>query len=288
VSRPSTPKVDTEVRKLDQLRSAHLTQQHTIRLQVQSLPEEIRQRRQRIERLSADIERRDAHAGEDFSMTVGGRVYSGKGAREAAAAALTQTVMAGRAEAALRVRGAFRGFELVSRGRPQGAVLIADNENLPELLIRGAGTFAAQVNPDSPVGTVQSIEHALRALDKALADERERLARSEKMLADFYEQLGRPFEHEARLKELVARQAELNAALDLDKGEQQAAPAADEAQGAGGDGRAPEQEAAGGLRTRPRYERMPCEEEEPGGDDDLETPPPDDAPVVPSRSDMRL
>jgi hypothetical protein len=34
-------------------------------------------------------------------------------------------------------------------------------------------------------------------------------------------QLGRPFEHESRLKELLAKQAELNAALDLDKHESQ-------------------------------------------------------------------
>jgi len=46
------------------------------------------------------------------------------------------------------------------------------------------------------------------------------------MLGDFQEQAGRPFEHEARLRELLARQAELNAALDLDKGERQIAPPA--------------------------------------------------------------
>ena len=34
-------------------------------------------------------------------------------------------------------------------------------------------------------------------------------------------QLGRPFEHEARLKDLLARQAQLNACLDLDKHEAQ-------------------------------------------------------------------
>ena len=50
--------------------------------------------------------------------------------------------------------------------------------------------------------------------------------RAEKLRADFAEQAGRPFEHEARLKELLGRQAELNAALDLDKGERQIAPAA--------------------------------------------------------------
>jgi hypothetical protein len=46
---------------------------------------------------------------------------------------------------------------------------------------------------------MQSIEHALRALDKTMADERERTARAEKMLGDFQEQAGKAFEHEARL-----------------------------------------------------------------------------------------
>ena len=38
-----------------------------------------------------------------------------------------------------------------------------------------------------------------------------------KTLADYKAQLGRPFEHEARLKDLLAKQAQLNASLDLDK-----------------------------------------------------------------------
>ena len=43
-------------------------------------------------------------------------------------------------------------------------------------------------------------------------------------------QANRPFEHEARLKELLASQAQLNAALDLDKNDAQAAePAAEPA-----------------------------------------------------------
>ena len=86
------------------------------------------------------------------------------------------------------------------------------------------GFYGAQLNPENPVGTMQSIEHALRTFDKSLADERERLARCEKMLGDYQEQLGKPFEHEARLKELLIKQAALNAALDLDKGERQVAP----------------------------------------------------------------
>jgi hypothetical protein len=45
--------------------------------------------------------------------------------------------------------------------------------------------------------------------------------RNEKALADYRTQLGKSFEHEARLKELLAKQDQLNAALDLDKHEQQ-------------------------------------------------------------------
>ena len=198
-------------------------------------------------------------------MTVGGRAYSGKGAREAAAAALTQAVLAQRDDSALQVRGSFRGFEILSRGRPQGTVLVSDIENLPELLIRGSATFAAQINPDSPVGTVQSIEHALRALDKNLDDEQARLARAQKMLTDFEEQLGRPYEHEARLKELVAKQAELNAALDLDKGEQQAAAPADAGAELGGE-RLP-----GNWYARPKYQPQTRPEgEEPAYDDEVD------------------
>ena len=78
-----------------------------------------------------------------------------------------------------------------------------DEELLPELFIRGSGIYKAQFNAENPVGTMQSIEYALRGLDKAVADERERMARAEKMLGDFQEQAGKPFEHEARLKELL-------------------------------------------------------------------------------------
>jgi hypothetical protein len=73
---------------------------------------------------------------------------------------------------------------------------------------------------------MQSIECAIRALDKSLMEEKEREARCEKMLADYQEQLGKLFEHESKLKNLLVRQAELNAPLDLDKGARQVAPPA--------------------------------------------------------------
>ena len=50
------------------------------------------------------------------------------------------------------------------------------------------------------------------------------LFRSEKTLADFQTQANKPFEQEQKLRELLARQAQVNAALDLDKNEHQVAP----------------------------------------------------------------
>ena len=52
------------------------------------------------------------------------------------------------------------------------------------------------------------------------------MARIEKELADYQSQADRPFEHEERLKQLLARQSELNSLLDLDKGDQQGADSA--------------------------------------------------------------
>jgi len=52
--------------------------------------------------------------------------------------------------------------------------------------------------------------------------------RLDKTLTDYQAQAKRPFEHEARLKELLARQDQLNAALYLDKSDVQAAEATTE------------------------------------------------------------
>ena len=203
-------KVDTEIRKLDQLRASHINQQYKIRSQIQGLPGHIESGKKYHAAVSADIAARDAHADEDFTMKVGNRDYSGKGAREDAGNALNMVVMSWRDDKTLKVRGHFKGFEILSRG---GA--FKDSE--PELFIRGRETYKANLNLENPLGTIQSIEHVLRGLDRKAEDEHGEIERQEKALADYRTQLGRSFEHEARLKDLLAKQAQLNAALDLDK-----------------------------------------------------------------------
>jgi len=203
-------KVDTEIRKLDQLRSSYINQQHNIRWQVKSLPEQIERNRTYLAAVSADIVTRDANAEDDFSMTVGTREFSGKGAREQAGNVLNAVIMSWRDDMTPQLRADFRGFEILSRGSAQ-----KDSE--PELLIRGKAIYKANLNLENPLGTIQSIEHVLRSLDRRAEDEHLEIQRQEKTLADYRAQLGRHFEHETRLKDLLAKQAQLNALLDLDK-----------------------------------------------------------------------
>jgi N12 class adenine-specific DNA methylase len=214
-------RVDTEIRKLDQLRSAHINQQHTIRWEIRNLPEQIWHSKQSHERITADIATRDAQADRDFAMTVGNHEYSGKGAREEAAKALTEAVLSWSDDRTLQPRARYRGFEILSRGSNMKRF---DGESeLPELFVRGRETYRANLNAENPIGTIQSIEHTLRGLDRLAEEEQARIERQEKALADYQAQCGKAFEHEQRLKELLAKQAELNAALDLDKHERQVA-----------------------------------------------------------------
>jgi len=79
----------------------------------------------------------------------------------------------------------------------------------------------AAVASVNPLGTMFSIEATLRNLDRHAQDEQAEIARKEKALADYRAQLGRPFEHEERLRELLVKQEDINRSLDLDKSDAQ-------------------------------------------------------------------
>ena len=221
-------KIDTEIRKLDQLRAVHANQQRHIRWEIRDLPRHIAETKQRLAEIEGDIELRNGTEGADFAMTVGNRVFAGKGAREEAAKALTFTILSWKDDQTIQPRGQFRGFEILSKGKSDGFGLLQDAERVPELFIRGRATYSANLNPTNPLGTVQSIEHTLRSLDRLAAEQQGRVTRAEKELVDYQAQADRPFEHDDRLKLLLARQSELNSQLDLDKGDQQAADSAHE------------------------------------------------------------
>jgi hypothetical protein len=118
-------------------------------------------------------------------MTVGNRVFAGKGAGEEAATALTFAILTWRDDQSLQPRGVFRGFEILSKGKTGGFGLLQDDERIPEVFVRGQTTYSAKMNPVNPVGTMQSIERTLRNLDKLADDQLSRVARIEKELVGY-------------------------------------------------------------------------------------------------------
>lgn len=104
--------------------------------------------------------------------------------------------------------------------------MLHEDKRIPKLFRRGRATYSANLNATNPVGTVQSIEHALRNLDKLATEQQNRVTRIQKELADYQLQADRPFEHERHMKQLLVRQVELNSLFDLDKGDQQAGDSA--------------------------------------------------------------
>ncbi len=207
-------RIDTEVRRLDMLRASHLNQHYEIGRQVRELPERIERSRDYHAGLVTDIATRNVHDTEAFSMTVNGRTFSGKNGREEAGAALIKLIMASlwgdRSE--VKSLGSYKGFAIV---------ISLSESGTPWLYLRGTHTYEANLNTESELGTIASIENILRRLDRYAEEEQAELERNIKALADYREQLHRPFEHEERLRELILQQGEINRSLDLDKGETQ-------------------------------------------------------------------
>ncbi|HLG63102.1 MAG TPA: DEAD/DEAH box helicase family protein [Ktedonosporobacter sp.] len=213
-------KIDMEVRKLDQLRSAHINQQYEISKAVGRLSERIEKSRSYHAILLDDIGTRNQHGKGGFIITIGEQHFSGKKkARETAANALTEVVMAGKEDITVRVIGSYKGFEIVTRAsyfETQKGERFFDK---PGLYLRGKKMHQIHFNPENASGTLSSMEYVLSHLDKLAEEEKELIEHSEKELADYKEQQGKPFEHEARLGELLMKQQDVNKQLDLDKGD---------------------------------------------------------------------
>ena len=211
-------RIDTEVRRLDTLRAAYLNQHYEIGRVVRELPERIAHSREHLAGLLADIQRRDTNHTEAFTIMIDKQVFSGKDAREKAGEALMKSITSslwGVVAQELQALGIYQGFTIFVQPNRYGRDLT------PELYLRGAHTYQVNLNPQSPLGTIYSIEAVLRNLEKDAEGVNAGIARGEKELEDYKGQLHRPFEQEEKLRELVRQQQEMNKKLDLDKHETQ-------------------------------------------------------------------
>lgn len=209
-------KVDAELRKLDVLRAAHESTAARIRREIVSLPGEISAVHAELDRLRADVATRDAARGEKFSISIQKKTFEGEGAYDEADAALAKALLERRGFPTVQKIGEYLGFDLMARGRES-----KDME--PDVWLQGEERHR--------VGdSAASIAGIARELHKRVPNREAYVASLEKKLADFRGQADKPFEHADRITELVAKQKELDAALDLDKADKQAGATGDEGQ----------------------------------------------------------
>src|SRR5437763_12917652 len=75
-------KIDTEIRKLDQLLAVHANQQRHIRWEIRDLPRLVAETKNHLADVEADLDLRNSDEGGEFTLTVGTRVFAGRGTRE--------------------------------------------------------------------------------------------------------------------------------------------------------------------------------------------------------------
>jgi hypothetical protein len=94
--------------------------------------------------------------------------------------------------------------------------------------LRGFAAYTFHHNLENPLGTIMSIERTLRGFEAIQGRLESDIARDQNELAEYRVQSEKPFEYEEQLKQLLVKQAQLNAELDLGKDDKQAVTAESE------------------------------------------------------------
>ncbi|MBQ1764798.1 MAG: DEAD/DEAH box helicase, partial [Aquincola sp.] len=199
--------VDAEVAKLSTLFSVWRNQRYANESEVARLPMLIESLQHKLVLLEQDCQRAEPASAGDMRVELAGQVLVGA---EAVGEGLRQMVRAAKAaQASVEQRvGRFAGFDLGLRA--------SRGDTVPGLYLEGHCRYDAEVYQTAQ-GLAAALLAALASVPKEHVAARQQLAVRGKRLADLRIELERPFEHEDRLAELLARQRRLQRQLDLDK-----------------------------------------------------------------------
>jgi hypothetical protein len=207
--------IDTELAKLSLLKSQWDQQQWRNKQELAALPKRIETIRQRIAAIEADIAVRQDVSGNRFAIEIDGKRYTD---RAEAGNAILHAVHGVR-YGSERVIGRLAGFPIV--------VKAAEIREFGKQLLIRCGIDYEAGRAETPIGFVKVLENTLNRMELVLEEEREYLARTEKRMADIQAEVAKPFDKAERLTWLQQRQREIDAALDLTKGDLAAAEEAE-------------------------------------------------------------
>ena len=203
--------LDVQVQRLQLLKASHLSQRYALEDAVlKHLPREIASCEQRIEGIREDIHhcKENYHPNADgFSpMEIKGKVYTDKKAAGSAILAACQG-MTGPDPVPL---GSYQGFAMtLSFNSLEREFRVTLKNRLSYFLPLGTDIF----------GNIQRLDNLLGGLEANLRDTEAQLEHTRDQLASAKEEMEKPFPQEEELKKKLARLAELNVLLDMDKKE---------------------------------------------------------------------
>ena len=203
--------LDVAVQRLQVLKSEHLSQRYFLEDAIcRDLPCKIAACEQKIEGYQEDITKlkENTHPNADgFSpMEIEGTIYTDKKSAGSAILAACQ---------------AMKSPEPVYLGRYRGFAMNLSFEifsKVFQITMRGALGYTTTLGTDIQ-GNIVRLDNTLNNMEVALISEKEQLEAVKAQLASAKEEVEKPFPQEAELQEKLARLAELNVLLDIDKKE---------------------------------------------------------------------
>lgn len=194
--------VASELSKMENLERAHRKEVSEANKRIMKAKQEIASDEVYIEKLKADVAARKDTSGEKFTITIGGKKFAErKEAGEAIVAEARKRLKVVRDSETATEIGSFAGFKLFVT-------------NSGDVLLRGQAQYRTNVNMQSPMGTIQSLEATVKRIDKTLENATSRLEENKSAISKLEKTAAAPFDKAGELERLRKRNAEIMAELN--------------------------------------------------------------------------
>ncbi|MBF0633759.1 MAG: PLxRFG domain-containing protein, partial [Nitrospinae bacterium] len=209
-------KVDAEARRLSTLKRAWQDEQRSLQSKSKRIPESIEWWGKYRDDVAEDIKARKDVSGDNFAMAIQGSDYIERKDANDALRAIISKYGGLNTQGKKDVIGNYAGFKLAIAGKGYGTEL-----RDPEIYLRGKRDyyFTVPFNSENVNVTVR-LENLVKNLESEHARAEREIGKLERDLKTVTGEYGKPFEHEAKLNETLARQAELDKELEIGRNDE--------------------------------------------------------------------
>ena len=203
--------LDVDVAKLKLLKANHMNNQYRLEDDIaRNFPQQIAKLTEIIDSYKADIAHYSEHKSTDpeqFTMEIGGKVFTEKKEAGAALLAVCKDIKA--VDAAMDI-GNYQGFNMRIQfdGWSKEFILSVKHEAVSKVHL-GADAL----------GNITRINNLLDSYPEKLSEAQQRLETVYEQMANAKEEVGKPFPKEEELNQKLERLSELNALLNMDERE---------------------------------------------------------------------